>query len=117
MKLGAKWPVLGAITGVVATLPLIALTTLVFRFPVPFVGYVSGPAGVGPAVVGGIFYGAFFGGFAVQALLGAAAGRAGAARARPDAKRMRWLCLAWAVVAAECGVLCLSILDWIIGPW
>lgn len=117
-RAGLRWTILGAVSGVVATPVLVALTTLVFRFPVPFGGYVSGPGSVGPAVAAGVlFYGVYFGGLAVQAALGAVAGFAGARFGKPDEKRMRRLCILAAVLTAECGIFVLAVLDWIIGPW
>ena len=79
-----RWFTKGAVYGVVGTLPLVAVTALVFRFPVPFVGYMSGPGAIMPTLLGALFYGVFFGGFAVQALLGGAGGLVGARRGRPD---------------------------------
>src|SRR5262245_10419077 len=41
----------GAIVGVAATIPLALLCALVFRFPVPFAGYLSGPRAIVPVLI------------------------------------------------------------------
>jgi hypothetical protein len=113
----ASWFTKGALIGVVGTLPLVALTGLVFRFPVPMVGYVSGPGAVFPAVIGALFYGVALGGFVVQAVLGGVGGVTGSRRGWPDPKRMWKLCTGYSLLAAEGGVVFLAVLDWVIGPW
>jgi hypothetical protein len=112
-----RWFATGALIGLVGSLPLAALSALVFRFPVPFAGYMSGPGAVVPALMGALFYGIALGGFAVQALLGGLAGLAGARRGSPDRKRMRRLCVTFSLVGSGTGIMALAILDWIIGPW
>jgi hypothetical protein len=111
------WFAAGALIGVVGTLPLAALSALVFRFPVPFAGYMSGPEAVRPAVAAALFYGVTLGGFAVQALLGGLGGLAGARRGRPDKKRMWKLSVTGSLLGSAVGVITLAILDWIVGPW
>ncbi len=113
----ATWFATGALIGVVATLPLAAICALLFRFPVPFAGYMSGPGAVIPALMGALFYGIALGGFAVQALLGGLGGLAGARRGWPDKKRMRKLCVTCSLVGSAIGVMTMAVLDWIIGPW
>ena len=103
----------GAAIAVAATFPLAALVALVFRFPIPFGSYMSGPSAVVPALFGAAFYGVL-GGFPVQAVLG---GIAGVLASRTGALNRRRAVLTYAVLAALPGVLILSILDWIIGPW
>jgi hypothetical protein len=102
----------GALIAILASFPLAALTALVFRFPIPFGGYVSGPEAVGPVLYAVGFYG-LLGGFFVQAVVGGVAALV-ASRSAPRGS-MRWV--AAAVAAAWAGVLLLSILDWIIGDW
>jgi hypothetical protein len=106
----------GAAIGVLATFPLAALTALVFRFPIPFGSYMSGPGAVMPAIFAAAFYG-MIGGFMVQAVLGGIAGVLGARAGPPDRKGAWRRCATFAILAALPGVLILSILDWIIGPW
>jgi hypothetical protein len=112
-----SWFAAGALVGVVGSLPLAALSALVFRFPVPFAGYMSGPGAVVPALMGTLFYGIALGGFVVQALLGGLGGLAGARRGWPDHKRMRRLCVTFSLVGSGIGIATLAVLDWIIGPW
>jgi hypothetical protein len=64
----------GAIVGIVATIPLVELSALVFRFPVPFSGYLSGPGAIFPALISIFIYGVALGGFIIQALLGGIGG-------------------------------------------
>jgi len=107
----------GAAIAVGATFPLAALAALVFRFPIPFGGYMSGPRAVVPALFAAAFYGTI-GGFMVQAILGGIAGGLAAARTVPPEGRPAWKrCALFAGLAAVPGVLLLSILDWLIGPW
>lgn len=106
----------GALVSVVATYPVAALFALVYRFPVPFGGYVSGPQGALLSAIGVTFYGALFGGFAVQAALGAVAGAMWSrAPAAGGGASRRWLLPGLA--ASVPGVALLSVLDKIIGPW
>jgi hypothetical protein len=104
--------VVGALVAILASFPLAALTALVVRFPIPFGGYVSGPEAVGPVLYAVGFYG-MLGGFFVQAVVGGVAAFV-ASRSQPRGSK-RWV--AAPVAAAWAGVLLLSILDWIIGPW
>ena len=102
--------IVGAGICMAATFPLAALTALLFRFPIPFGGYASGIDAVVPALLAIAFYGPL-GGFIVQAILG---GIAALLAARSTAGRTPFV---FATAAALPGVLLLSILDWIIGPW
>jgi hypothetical protein len=112
----SRWIVEGAIVGVIGSPFLAALTALVFRFPVPFYAYVSGARGMVPAFLGAIFYEAL-GGIVVQALLGGLGGVTGAHRGWPAHRQMHKLCIVFALICAELGVLTLATLDWMIGPW
>ena len=107
----------GALTSVVATFPLAALCALLFRFPVPFAGYLSGAAAVGPALGAVVFYGVPFGGFLVQAFLGGLAGLAAEHWRGADRVRVTRLAILLGIVASAIGVFTLAILDMIIGPW
>jgi hypothetical protein len=106
----------GATVAIAASFPLAALVALVFRFPIPFGSYMSGPDAVVPALFAAGFY-LFLGGFAVQAALGAVAGGLAARTATPENPRPWQRCLAFATIAALPGVLTLAVLDWIIGAW
>lgn len=94
-----------------------AACALVFRFPVPFAGYMSGIDAVRPALSAVWFYGASLGGFLVQAVLGGLAGVLAQRCAAGDRQRTLRLCLVFSVVGSAVGVFALAILDQIIGPW
>lgn len=66
-----------------------------------------------PALIAAGVYGVL-GGFVVQALLGGIAGVMASRSGAPDRRRA---VLTYSVLAALPGVLVLSVLDWIIGPW
>jgi hypothetical protein len=103
---------LGSLLAIAASLPIAAMTALVFRFPIPFGGYVSGPDAVLPSLYAAAFYG-MLGGFLVQGLLGGTA----ALVARRTGNRSGIHSGMAAVIAAVPAVLILSVLDWIIGTW
>ncbi len=99
---------IGAAVGVVATYPLAALCGVVFRFPYPLGGYVSGLEALPLTAAAVTFYGLVFGGFGVQALAGAAAlwvyGRWPGAQGR-DYR----LCMLASVAGAAPGVALMSL--------
>jgi hypothetical protein len=64
----------GALTAVIGALPIAALCALVYRFPIPFSGYESGPQAAVHCVMAVVMYGVFLGGFIVLAALGAVLG-------------------------------------------
>jgi hypothetical protein len=63
-----------------------------------------------------VFYG-LYGGFVVLAALGAAAGTAANLLARRDARRQRWLTLAFGLAGDSVVVMILAVLDKMIGKW
>ena len=85
----SRSPLMAVVGGMVITIvlafPVAGLFALVYRFPVAFVGYVSGARGFGEAMLGVFFWG-IIGGFAVLAGLGAIAG----AGAHKYAKNVNW---------------------------
>jgi len=107
----------GAIVGIVSTVPLVLLCALIFRFPVPFAGYLSGPSAILPALIAILFYGVLFGGFVVQALLGGLGGLFAEHLATSNNQNIKTLCVVFSTIGASFGVLTLAILDKIIGPW
>lgn len=111
-----SWFAKGAVVGAVGSPFLAAATALVFRFPVPFADYASGPAGLAPAFAAGIWYG-LIGGFVVEALLGGLGGVLGARLSSPFNRHMRAFCYAGALMGAELGVATLAVLESIIGTW
>lgn len=96
--------------------PLAAICALVFRFPLPFNGYASGPAALPRALVAVVFY-SILGGFPVLLVADALGGAAANALGRPAVGRIRRLTLAFAGLIALLGVLLLAVLDTLIGPW
>jgi len=107
----------GAIVGIVATVPLVLLCALIFRFPVPFAGYLSGPSSILPALIAILFYGVLMGGFIVQALLGGLGGLLAEYLASQNTKDIKMFCVVLSTIGASFGVLILAILDKLIGPW
>lgn len=99
------------------TFPLAGLIALVFRFPVPFVGYESGIDGVVPALYAVYFYGVPLGGFSVVAIIGAIAGFAVHKRDLADSSIYWKRMIGLSVCAAGVPLLVLSVLDYLIGPW
>jgi hypothetical protein len=107
---------LGALLTVGLVFPAAMLLALVYRFPVPFVGYESGVAAVPHAVVATAFYGAF-GGFPLLGLAGAAAGvLIHRSAARSGTRPLPRTCAVAAAIAFA-AALTLSVLDKVIGPW
>lgn len=106
---GAFWCVLFAFPGAV-------LLVSVWRFPIPFAGYRSGPGHAGHALFAAGFY-IIIGGFVVLGALGAIAGLI-TRTLRPDDEReqKRLARIVTAVIALAAATL-LAALDMIIGPW
>jgi hypothetical protein len=103
--------VVGAVWALGLAFPLAALCALVYRFPVPLVGYRSGPVAVPGAVVSVVFYGVLLGGFPVLLAGGAAAGAVAYGLGRPDLWRVRLLVLTLAGLVAALGVGLVAIVD------
>lgn len=102
----------GILWAVVGSIPIAGLTALIFRFPVPFAGYMSGPSAMVPAMFASFFYGWLFGGYVIVALLGAFASTVISGLQR-STWVMRIVCLC--IATAYC--LVLATLDWYIGAW
>ncbi|MFN9720012.1 MAG: hypothetical protein ACK58L_15040 [Planctomycetota bacterium] len=105
-----------AITAIVSTVPLAGVIGLCFRFPVPFVGYLSGPAALFAAMIAAFFYAAL-GGVIVQAIAGVFGGTIAYQLARRNPDQVRLVILICGIASALPGLLLLSILDWIVGSW
>lgn len=113
MQLDKKGSLFGALVCIALTFPVAGALAIIYRFPVPFAGYVSGVSRVHYAMVAVLCYGAI-GGFPLLAFLG---GLAGGIMAKGK-ETLPWneivlSCLLIDVVA----LFVLSILDKIIGPW
>lgn len=106
----------GAMCSVVAAFPLTVLMVSFFRFPVPFVGYVTGPSNILSALFALLFYGIVFGGFLLLAIAGGMAGAAARIAGSTQA-RQRLILRILAVGASGALLLVLATLDWVIGPW
>lgn len=106
----------GALWAVVLAFPLAAICALLYRFPVPFAGYLTGLTAMPLALMAVLFYGVL-GGFPALLAGGALGGAAAYALGRPDAQRVRRLTLAFAGLIALLGVGLLAVLDKLIGPW
>ncbi len=106
----------GALWALALAFPLAAVCALLYRFPVPFAGYETGPAAIPGALIAVVFYG-LLGGFPALLVAGALGGAAAYGLARPDTHRVRRLALTFAALAAMLAVGSLAILDKLIGPW
>jgi hypothetical protein len=106
----------GAFVAVAGSFPLAAVIALVFRFPVPFAGYQSGPKAMIAAIFAVLFYG-LLGGVLVQAFLGGLSGGIAYKLAAHDAGKAHRFSIACGLASALPGLLLLAVLDWIIGPW
>ena len=114
--LGLRSVGLGSLLAVLGAFPVAAVVALVFRFPIPFTGYCSGPEAVLPSLVAVLFYGCV-GGFLLLAVLGAVGGLTAFLIGRPDGKKTFRLTLAFALLVDLLATLTLAVLDKIIGPW
>ena len=107
----------GVLWSILSSFPFALLTAALFRFPIPFVGYVEGSTAVRLAVPAVLFYG-LTGGFivlgGVGALSGVLANRLGTADQPEIARRMT---IVSAVVVSALSVVLLVFLDKLIGPW
>jgi hypothetical protein len=113
MKHKTNGILLSALLTIVMAFPVAGVLALIFRFPVPFGGYVSGVSAVGPAMGGVLLYG-LMGGFPLLAVLG---GLAGAILARgKDKLPWKWIMLSCLLIDLVV-LFVLAILDIIIGPW
>ncbi len=106
----------GALWAVALAFPLAAICALLYRFPVPFGGYATGPTAMLRALGAVVFYGVL-GGFPVLLVAGALGGAAAYALGRPNVGRIRRLTLAFAGLIALLGVGLLAVLDKLIGSW
>jgi hypothetical protein len=106
----------GALWAVVLAFPFAAVCGLVYRFPIPFGGYASGPTAMLRALGAVVFYG-LLGGFPALLVLGWLGGAAAYSLGRPELRRVHRLTLGFAALIALLGVVLLAILDKVIGPW
>jgi hypothetical protein len=116
MKLATTAVVVGAFGAILGAFFIAPLVGLVFRFPVPFRGYVSGPAAIGPSIFAVLFF-EFEGGFPIFAILGAIGGGIAYAIGRPKTKFVLFLSLGFALTIDLLASLLMAVLDKLIGPW
>ncbi len=105
----------GALVAVLAAVPVAALLVVAYRFPVPFVGYVSGFGQIVGAMIATVIYG-LIGGFVLLGIGGALASVI-ARFAVADARMQGWATTALAFGWSAAMGLLLANLDLIIGPW
>lgn len=113
----------GMVIAIKDSLLMVVLFACLFRFPIPFIGYV-GPFGevsaysihmVVPLLIAWVFYG-LFGGFFILASCGAMTGMIiGHIYSESDYKNR--MISVWTIVISTIPIFVLSILDFIIGPW
>ncbi|PXX71366.1 hypothetical protein DFR70_101788 [Nocardia tenerifensis] len=96
--------------------PAAALVAVIYRFPVPLSGYVSGFAGAGTAAVASLFY-LVLGGAPLLGILAGAAGFAAARSAKGDTRRLWRRTFAAAACVALLSAVALAVLEFFIGPW
>lgn len=106
----------GGLWAIAMAFPLAAGCALLYRFPVPFAGYLTGPSAMPGALAAVLFYGVL-GGFVALFAGGAAGGVLAHAIGRPSGQRVHWLTIGFALVSALLGVVLLATLDKFIGPW
>ena len=107
---------LTAMTSIVGSIPLAGLVGLVFRFPIPFAGYESGPEAFARSMFAAIFFGVS-GGLVVQAVMGFIGGLFAYQLASNRADQANRIIVFCGICAALPRLLVLATLDWIIGPW
>ena len=109
---------MGAVWSVMSAFPIAGLMALLFRFPVPFVGYMSGFEAIIPAMIAVIVYGVLLGGLVLVALFGALGGAFAAKLTMPNNQRsVKWVVRIVSVTITTACLLALSVLDMVIGPW
>lgn len=119
----------GIVSAFISSFLLVVLFAFLFRFPVPFAGYI-GPVdalGTYPDEIGDMggtiaeisiawfFYVAYWG-FAVLILAGGVTGYL-VGRMHPGSEIINAKIFIWSFVVTTVPVFILSILDYIIGPW
>lgn len=108
---GTLWPV-------ALSLPIASFIALIYRFPVPFVGYVSGVDAMGVAWLGMLFYGVLLGGYVLVSSTGALV--AWLIQIRWSGRSPRFLSAATflgSVLVSVFYVVSLVCLEVFIGPW
>ncbi len=111
------WSWRGAISAVIASFPFAAVLVTVYRFPIPFVGYVTGFQEIGPTMFAVLFYGICPPCvFLLLGLLGGFSGWIVNFLGVPE-KIRNPMCVLLGCIVAFLGMGVLAILDLVIGPW
>ena len=107
----------GALYAVLGAFPVAALLALVYRFPMPMVGYSSGIVAMMLSPIAVILYG-IFGGFLILAVLGAAVGWMAHVRHNRRSYQNKHREILIAVAVIDCAAMTLlAVWDKIYGPW
>jgi hypothetical protein len=96
--------------------PAAVLLGMIYRFPIPFGGYVHGYEHAFMFLLSVLFYG-ILGGFILLALGGATAGFVGYRIGKRNEKRTKKITILLSMLMAFLSALLLAMLDLIIGPW
>ncbi|MBL9161840.1 MAG: hypothetical protein JNL18_03765 [Planctomycetaceae bacterium] len=107
---------LGGLLAVAFMFPLAGLTALLYQFPVPIAGMVTGWQGVLPAMLGLPIYAAL-GWVLIPIALGVLSGAAARRLAGADGRRARRITIALAAMSAFACTTTLATIDKLIGPW
>lgn len=107
----------GAIWSAVSAFPIAGFLALVYRFPVPFAGYMSGMDAIIPSQLSVVMYGVFLGGLPLLALGAAACGAATSMIRFQSAEQSWWAARLAGMLLCFAALFVLSILDHLIGRW
>lgn len=110
-------PVKCGLWSIVLAFPIASVLGLVFRFPIPFGGYLSGPRAMLPSLFAVMFYGLFLGLFPAIVICGYFAGSQLVHGEKHGGFLPSRIELWASVLGALVPLLVLSALDKIIGPW
>lgn len=107
----------GATWAIASAFPISGFLALVFRFPVPMAGYLSGVDAVVPAMIAVLIYGVLLGGFLLLGGTGATIGYFAENWKIANPKRGRWVVAVTCMSFTLIYLMILATLDKWIGPW
>lgn len=108
--------IIGAVAALVGMFPAAGFLALVWKFPIPLGGYVSGVEGALLTPIAVLVYGAL-GGFAVVPAMGAVSGALAFHLAHGNPLKARTVSALFGLSCALAAGVFLNVLDKIIGPW
>ncbi|MFF2082643.1 hypothetical protein ACFVVM_02660 [Nocardia sp. NPDC058176] len=111
-----KHAVVGGLSAIVLAPVAAAVIAIVYRFPVPLVGYTSGFGGALTAAAGSLFY-LVLGGAVLVGAIGGAGGLLVAGPRRPATPRTYTIAVLVGLGVAFLGALALALLEYLVGPW